>query len=94
MTFGLIVLAAIVSLAIAAFSATVFILGVRFGAREATRHKPQVEVVKVPEPFVVKEQVVKEVTTPGFVYAPPGTPSPSRDAADKKMAELIGDPEI
>lgn len=74
------------------FTGSAFALGVWYGFWWLNKHPNKVEVIKVPEPFVVKE--TKEVIPPSFEYPRPGTPNATKDAADKKMAELISDPEI
>ncbi len=74
-----------------------FILGVRFGAKEAGKYKPEVKVIEVPKPYVVEKTIVKEVSAPGFLYPPAGKDAGlgSRQVAeDKKFAEMVSDPEI
>lgn len=70
-----------------------FALGVWFGFWWLHKHpEKQVQVVEVPKPFVVEK--VKEVVTPGFAYPRPGTPDTRREQEDRKVQELINDPEI
>lgn len=88
-----------VSVLVAAFvlascSIGCFIAGVHWGEKQATRYKPEIQTIEIPKPFVVKETVVKETATPGFVYPQAGTPDGKREAEDKKFAELVSDPEI
>lgn len=83
-----------VSVIFASCNIVAFILGTHFGATEANKVKTEVKVIEIDKPFIVEKQTVREVTSPGFIYPKPGTPNPNQEAADKKMQELMSEPEL
>ncbi len=83
-----------VSVIFAIVSIIAFILGVRYGTKQQSKVKTELKIVEVEKPFVVKQETVREVTTPGFIYPKPGTPNEVQDAADRKMQEIITEPEL
>jgi len=93
-TLALIALVLAASIIFAIVSTVAFILGVRYGTKQQSKVKTEVKIVEVAKPFVVKQETVREVSAPGFIYPKPGTPNATNDAADKKMQEIILEAEL
>jgi len=82
------------SVIFATLASICFVLGVRYGSKQAAAAKTEVKIVEIEKPFVVTKEIVREVSAPGFIYPKPGTPDSVQEAADKKMQELILEPEL
>lgn len=92
LTYLALVLAA--SVIFTSLGVAAFILGARYGTKQQSKVKTELKIVEVEKPFIVKQETVREVSAPGFLYPSRGTPDSVKDAADRKMQELITEPEL
>lgn len=93
-TLALIALVLGVSLIFAAIVSVAFLIGVRYGTKQQEKVKTEVKTIEIPQPFVVEKHTIREVSAPGFIYHKPGTPDVRQEAEDRKMQELITEPEL
>lgn len=87
-------LVAVISIWFAVIIGLAFFYGVRYGTKQQGKVKTEFKIVEVEKPFVVTKETIREVSAPGFIYPQRGTPDRRQDLEDKKMQELITEPEL